>query len=463
MKQKPNTSPVALVLAAGCLATAISMGVRSTMGIYLDPISVDLGISTSSFGLAIAIQNLIWGLGQPLAGAIADRYGSARVLVVGGVFYIAGLSIAGVAESIAGLTIGLGFITGLGLAGLSFAVILASVGRLVAESRRSSALAMTTAFGSLGQFLLVPLTQTLIDNIGWRRSFLLGILLLALAASAVRPLRSPTETFEDQRPKTSTRATLKIAFGHQSYVLLLLGFFVCGFHVTFIGLHLPKYLEDVGQTTRIAALALATIGLFNIGGTMAIGWLGSRYRNANLLAILYGIRAIMFACMAAMPITPATALIGSAIIGLVWLSTVPLTSAIVLKQFGPTNAGILFGFVFLSHQVGAFVGSYGAGLYRDAYGSYGGYWWLAALLGLGAAVIHLFVDEGPHGSSDQRWPALVSRLWRERRAVGAAATTATAMTVLGIWTYFRIDGHSDLAHQQAAVICALHLPFGPLG
>jgi len=463
VKTKTQISPIAVVLAAGCFATAVSMGVRSTMGVYLDPISVDLGISTGSFGLAIAIQNLIWGLGQPVAGAIADRYGSARVLVAGGLIYIVGLCVAGSAQTAAGLTIGLGLITGLGLAGLSFAVILASVGRLVDESRRTSVLATTTAFGSLGQFVLVPLTQSVIDQIGWRKSLIVGIALLALATSAVRPLRSHSPPLGNQEAGVSTRQTLRTAFSHQSYVLLLAGFFVCGFHVTFIGLHLPKYLEDVGQSSRIAALALATIGLFNIGGTMAIGWLGSHYRNTALLVILYGIRAIIFACMVSIPMTPQVALVCSAIIGLVWLSTVPLTSAIVLKQFGPEHAGILFGFVFLSHQVGAFIGSYGAGLYRDAYGSYVGYWWLASLLGLGAAALHLFIDEGPYESAAERKTSAFVRLRKVWKTAGTATSTIAIMVALGIWSYSRIDTNADLANQQAAVICALHLPFGPLG
>ena len=439
------------------------------MGIYLDPIAVDLGISTGAFGFAIAIQNLVWGLGQPIAGAVADRYGSARVLVVGGVLYILGLATAGVANTSTGLTISLGLITGLGLAGSSFAVILASVGRLVDESRRTAVLATTTAFGSLGQFVLVPITQGAIDAFGWRQSLLLGIVLVALVTSGVRPLRSRSEASSPAPARGASRDILRIAFGHRSYVLLLIGFFVCGFHVTFVGLHLPKYLEDVGQTTRVAALALATIGLFNIGGTMAIGWLGSRFRNTHLLVILYGMRGIVFAGMVAVPMSPEFALLSSAVIGLVWLSTVPLTSAIVLKQFGPNHAGILFGFVFLSHQIGAFIGSYGAGLYRDAYGSYSGYWWLAALLGFGGAALHVFIDESPYqqpeSSTAPHEPKqnFLSKLWDRRKPLGAVTSTVGVMIALGIWSYLRIEANSEIASQQAAVICALHLPFGPLG
>ncbi len=463
MKGNRRISPVTAILAAGGFATAVSMGVRSTMGVYLDPVVVDLGISTGSFGFAIAIQNLIWGLGQPVAGAVADRYGSARVLVVGGLLYIVGLSTAGVANTSAGLAISLGVVTGLGLAGLSFAVILASVGRLVDESRRTAVLATTTAFGSLGQFILVPLTQNAIDTFGWRKSLIFGVALIALATSAVRPLRSQDVAPTTRPDKASGPRILRVAFRHQSYVLLLIAFFVCGFHVTFIGLHLPKYLEDLGQTSRIAALALATIGLFNIGGTMAIGWLGSRYSNTKLLAILYGARGIIFACMVFIPMTPQFAVFSSAIMGLVWLSTVPLTSAIVLKQFGPERAGLLFGFVFLSHQIGAFIGSYGAGVYRDAYGSYSGYWWLAAVLGLCAAVIHLFINEDPYDQVAQRNTGILSRLWGARKTVGATVSTIAVLISLGIWSYLRIEADGDLLQQQAAVICALHLPFGPLG
>tara|TARA_B110000196_G_scaffold44128_1_gene34461 strand:- start:3619 stop:4392 length:774 start_codon:yes stop_codon:yes gene_type:complete len=241
---------------------------------------------------------------------------------------------------------------------------------------------------------MVPLSQLLIDNFGWRQSLITGIVLVCVAGFAARPLRSSESAIgnDDNEPLT---IVLKNAFGHKSYLLLLAGFFVCGFHVTFIGVHLPKYLEDVGQTTQIAALALATIGLFNIGGTIAIGALSGTYGNTRLLSTLYLVRGIVFGLIAILPMSPVLALASAAVIGIVWLSTVPLTSAIVLKQFGPTNAGTLFGFVFLSHQIGAFIGTYGAGLVRDAVGSYQLFWWVSSALGFAAALIHLYIDESP--------------------------------------------------------------------
>ena len=433
------------------------------MGVYLDPISEGLSITTSSFGLAVALQNLIWGLGQPIAGAVADRFGTGRVLIVGGVLYVAGLVTTGQAAGTGTLTLGLGVLVGLGLAGLSFSVILAAIGRSVPDEKRSMALATATAFASVGQFVLVPLSQVLIDFVGWRQSLIFGVVLLVAAMGAARPLRTRERAASDLVSPQALGDALRTAFGHRSYVLLLLGFFVCGFHVTFVGVHLPKYLEDVGQTARVAALALATIGLFNIAGTIGVGWLGGRVNNAKLLSVLYTARAFVFAAFVVLPMSPQIALGSAAVMGLVWLSTVPLTSAIVLKQFGPTHAGSLFGFVFLSHQIGAFIGTYGAALVRDAYGSYEVFWWLSALLGLVAAVIHLFVDESPHGTAPPKSKKDPLSLLRRRPAVTGSVATTTLIVVLAAWTYFRIPDDPDMALEQAALVCTLHLPGGPLG
>jgi predicted MFS family arabinose efflux permease len=459
-----KTSPTGItILVAGCFATAVSMGVRATMGVYLDPISDGLSITTTSFGLAVALQNLIWGLGQPIAGAVADRFGTGRVMIVGGVLYIAGLTTTGQAAGTGTLTFGLGVLVGLGLAGLSFSVILAAIGRSVADEKRPMALATATAFGSVGQFVLVPLSQALIDVVGWRQSLILGVVLLIAAMAAARPLRTLDRATTNTVAPQPLSDALRTAFGHRSYVLLLLGFFVCGFHVTFVAVHLPKYLEDVGQTARVAALALATIGLFNIAGTIGIGWLGSRVNNAKLLSVLYTVRTVTFGAFVVLPMSPGVALGSAAVMGLVWLSTVPLTSAIVLKQFGPTHAGSLFGFVFLSHQIGAFVGTYGAALVRDAYGSYEAFWWLSALLGLVAAVIHLFIDESPHDTATPKSKNGPGSLLRRRPAVTGSLATTALILALAAWTYLRIPEHPNVALEQAALICALHLPGGPLG
>ena len=389
-----NFGVISVVLVAGCIVTGISLGVRATMGIYLDPITSELGVGSGSFGLAIAIQNIVWGFGQPIAGGLADRFGTARVLVAGAALYAFGLLVAREAQSVTALNLGLGLLMGLGLAGLSFSVILAAIGRSVSDSKRAIAMATVTACGSLGQFVMVPLSQLLINSFGWRQSLITGIVLVCVAACAARPLRSSNST-TGGGPNEPLRIVLKSAFGHKSYVLLLAGFFVCGFHVTFIGVHLPKYLEDVGQSTQIAALALGMIGLFNIGGTIAIGAISGTYGNTKLLSSLYLVRGLVFALIAISPMSPVLALVSAAVIGIVWLSTVPLTSAIVLKQFGPTNAGTLFGFVFLSHQIGAFIGTYGAGLVRDAVGSYELFWWISSFLGFTAAIIHMYIDESP--------------------------------------------------------------------
>ena len=439
------------------------MGVRATMGIYLDPISTALGMSTGAFGLAIAIQNLVWGLGQPIAGAVADKYGSGRVLISGGTLYAFGLLLAANSNSTTEITFSLGVLTGLGLAGFSFAVILAAVGRLVDESKRTMALAITTAFGSVGQFFLVPTVQAFIDSAGWRKSFALGVVLVFAAVAAVRPLRSASGNRGVEETTGTGRQTLRRAFRHRGYMLLLTAFFVCGFHVTFIAVHLPKYLEDLGQSTRVAALALASIGLFNIAGTIGIGWLGSRYSNTALLAALYAGRAVVFSAVVVIPMSAPVALIGGAALGLVWLATVPLTSAVVLKQFGPEHAGLLFGFVFLSHQIGAFIGTFGAGVYRDAYGSYRGFWWIAVFLSICAAIMHLYIDEEPGGApmSSQRLRNWVTS--PKVKTLGGAASVIVLLVALGAWRFSAILADPTVQVEQAAFFCALHIPGGPLG
>ena len=399
------------IVVAGSIITAVSLGVRATMGLFTDAIDVSLGVGVDTFGLTIALQNLVWGLSQPLAGAIADRFGAGRVLIVGAAVYAGGLLVMATADGATGLHTGGGLIVGLGMSAASFAVVLSSIGKLVEPNQRSMALGIATAFGSFGHFLLVPLTRVFIDLLGWRGSMVVLAAVTMTIAAVVRPLRTGTriagapdaETAGPDSAGTPTSAPDHESLGqvtgralrHRDYLLVNAAFFVCGFHVTFIGVHLPKSLTDAGYATSIATWSLALIGLFNIFGAFSAGVLGVRFNKSRLLSIIYITRAVAFVGLVVLPVTPAVALGFGALLGVVWLASVPLTSGIVLGQFGLRNAGILFGFVFLSHQLGAFAGAYGGGWVREATGSYDLWWWLAAILSIGAAAIHFAISERP--------------------------------------------------------------------
>ncbi len=371
---------MAAIVVAGSIITAVSLGVRATMGLFTDAIDVSLGVGVDTFGLTIALQNLVWGLSQPLAGAIADRFGAGRVLIVGAAVYAGGLLVMANADGATGLHTGGGLIVGLGMSAASFAVVLSSIGKLVDPSRRSMALGIATAFGSFGHFLLVPLTRVFIDLLGWRGSMVVLAAVTMTIAAVVRPLRTGTriagapeaETAGPDSTGSPTSAPDHESLGqvtaralrHRDYLLVNAAFFVCGFHVTFVGVHLPKSLTDAGYATSVATWSLALIGLFNIFGAFSAGVLGVRFNKSRLLSIIYTTRAVAFVGLVVLPVTPAVALGFGALLGVVWLASVPLTSGIVLGQFGLRNAGTLFGFVFLSHQVGAFAGAYGGGWRR---------------------------------------------------------------------------------------------------
>jgi len=393
-----RTPPYLVVLVAGSAITAIALGARSTMGIFLDPVSDGLGLGTGTFALMVAVQNLVWGLGQPVAGGLADRFGTRRVLVAGAVLYAGGLVVLAEASGPAGIHLGGGLLMGLGMSAASFSVVLAAIGRLVPESRRSFALGVATAFGSIGQFVLVPSARALVDATSWEAALLVLAGITAGIVVLCAPLRAPTTRVgadgaeEDAEP---LRDALRRASRSRGYLLLNAGFFVCGFHVTFIGVHLPKHLEDLGQTASVAAAALALIGLFNVGGSLAAGALGQRFSQARLLSVVYGARGLVILGFILLPASPALSVAFGCLMGVLWLSTIPLTSGVVMAQFGTRHAGSLFGIVFLSHQVGSFVGSWGAGLVRDAMGSYDAWWWAAVALGVFGALVNLFVDERP--------------------------------------------------------------------
>ena len=376
-----------VIVTAGCMIVLITFGVRAGFGVFLAPISIDLGWGREVFAFAIAIQNLVWGAAQPVAGGIADRYGSGRVLAVGGILYAAGVYLMSISTSPLEMQMSAGVLIGLGLAGASFAVVLAAIGRAVAPEKRSFALGLGTAAGSLGQFLLVPVGQGLLAEYGWTMALvLLSILSLAIIplAGALTGRSKATLGEADQ----ALGAALREAGGHSSYMYLTAGFFVCGFQVVFIAIHLPTYITDIGLPAELGGYALALVGLFNVIGSIAAGYLGGRFSKKYLLTGIYLARSIVIAAFVLAPPSATGVLLFSAAMGLLWLSTVPLTSGLVAQFFGVRYMATLFGIVFFSHQIGSFLGVWLGGYLFDATGSYDIVWWINVALGLGAAILH---------------------------------------------------------------------------
>ncbi|MFQ5972872.1 MAG: MFS transporter [Alphaproteobacteria bacterium] len=372
----------------------IAIGVRTSFGLFLHPVSHDLNLGRGIFAFAIALQNLIWGMAQPFAGALADRYGTGRVVATGGVIYALGFVVMSQATDLYSLTLGAGFIVGVALAATGFPVVLAAIGRAFPDDRRPWALGIATAAGSVGQFVWVPLGQLFLETGGWPTAFIL----LGVASFVIAPLaaalagRGPGSTLV---PVESLGQALGEARRHRGYLYLNAGFFVCGFHVAFVATHLPAYLTDAGFSGRLGAWALALVGLFNIVGSYTAGVLGGRHSKKYLLSMLYFSRAIVIALFVILPLSAWTAFAFAAALGLLWLSTVPLTSSLVAQIFGPRYLATLFGIVFLSHQIGAFLGIWWGGLVFDQTGSYTVVWWVSVALGLMSALVHWPIDERP--------------------------------------------------------------------
>jgi MFS family permease len=382
-----------VIIAAGCMIAIISFGPRSALGLFFAPMIEARGWSREVAALAIAIQNLLWGAGQPIAGMVADRYGTGRVLVAGAILYAIGLIGTAYVTSGLMLQLFLGVFLGLGLAAASFSIVLAAFGRAVTPEKRSIAFGIGTAAGSLGQFLFAPLGLGLIDAFGWDTALVvLGVGMLAIIplAFALRG-RATAHT----GPAQSIPQALREAFGHGSYVLLVVGFFVCGFHVAFITTHLPPFIADMGLSPGWGAWAIALIGLFNIVGSLGAGFLGQKLPKQKSLAFIYLGRSVVILLFIIFPVTPASVLIFAAAMGLLWLSTVPFTSGLVAVMFGPRYMATLFGFVFFSHQIGAFLGVWLGGRLYDQTGSYDMVWWISIGLGVFAAVVHWPISEAP--------------------------------------------------------------------
>ena len=381
-----------IIMVCGCLVIFIGFGIRSTMGVFLVPITEQYDWGRSIFAFAAALQNLFWGFSQPIFGAIADRFGSGRVILIGGICYVAGLALMIVSSTPLGFYIANGALIGFGLSGTTFAIVLAVIARAVPERQRSMALGIGSAAGSLGQFILVPLGNSLILQFGWVSTIaMLSCLMLLVIPLSFVLSGKPNIT----GPEQTLKAAVFQAARHPGYVLLTSGFFVCGFQVTFIGIHLPAYLTDIGLSSNVGAWALSIVGLFNLVGTLLAGYMGNIFKKKSILSFIYLGRAIVIAVFVMLPPSVPSALIFAGCMGILWLATIPLTSGIVSQVFGARYLGTLFGFVFLGHQIGSFLGVWMGGLLFDATQSYEVVWWICVALGVIAALLHWPINESP--------------------------------------------------------------------
>jgi predicted MFS family arabinose efflux permease len=378
-----------IVLLTGAAMVFLTMGTRQSIGLFLKPVTEDLGTNRESFALALAAHNLILGL--PLAAMVADRLGPRRVVASAGLIMGAGLVVAARAQNMLVFGSSLAVLFGVAVSGASFVVVIGAVGKAVPARRQSFGFGFVTAGASVGMFAVVPIAQLLINGLGWRGAMTtLGIVAFVVIGAAARLLPADDDrTLDHEAAHESLTTAIGRAFRHRSYVLLTTGFFVCGFHVAFIATHLPAYLTDEGMSDRTAAIALSLIGLFNIAGSLTAGWLGDRYRRRTLLSTLYLLRAVVMTAFLLTPLTSTSAIVFGSVMGLLWLSTVPLTSGLVAAIFGPRYLTTLFGIVFLSHQVGAFLGVWLGGRVYDSSGGYEPVWVVAVVLGVAAALIHL--------------------------------------------------------------------------
>ena len=391
------------VLICGAAIVTLSMGIRHGFGLWLQPITMERGWTRETFAFAMAIQNLTWGVAGLFVGMVADRFGAYRVLLAGSLVYALGLATMAVAATPLAFTASAGVLLGIAQAGTTYAVVYGVIGRNIDPARRSWAMGVTAAAGSFGQFLMLPVESALISGVhwagiaafagvGWQSAlFILAVLALLIVPLAVglkeRPLAASTA---DQQ---SIVQALREAFGYRSFQLLMAGYFVCGFQVVFIGVHLPSYLKDHGLTPQVATIALALIGLFNIFGTYAAGALGQHYPKRHLLSAIYILRSMAIVAFLAAPLSAASVYSFAAVMGGLWLSTVPLTNAVVAQMFGVRHFSMLSGFIFLSHQLGSFLGAWLGGKLYDATGNYDLVWGIAAALGVFAALINLPVRE----------------------------------------------------------------------
>jgi MFS family permease len=392
-----HRNPTILIIAAA-LVISLSMGIRSTFGLFQAPMNMELGFGRETFGFAMALQQLLWGLFQPICGMVADRYGSGRVLVVGAFVYSLGLFVMSGVETPLDLNIGGGWLIGFGLAATSFSVVLGALGRLVPVERQSTAFGIASAGGSLGQFIMAPLGQQVIQSQSWSGALIImAVIVSAIVLSAffLQSKANDNVTLTTNSVTQTMGKAIAEAAGNRNFRLLTVGFFVCGFQVAFLAMHLPAYLLDAGMTASTSAIALALIGFFNIVGTYGCGILGARFPKRYVLSILYFSRALVFLLFIIFPVNEMSVYLFSIMMGLLWLGTVPLTSALVAQIFGIQYIATLFGIVFLGHQLGSFFGVWVGGYLFDATGTYDGVWYGSVLLGIIAALMHLPISEQP--------------------------------------------------------------------
>lgn len=392
------SKPLIYMLIGSAFILALSLGVRHGFGLYLVPISHEFNWSHQVFSLAIAIQNLLWGAVQPFTGALADKYGSKKVVAVGGVLYTIGLLLMSVSSNAFLLDLSVGLIIGLALSATSFSVLLSAVGRAAHPSKRSMAMGIASAAGSFGQFIMLPTTLLLIKNFGWSSALVitavLVMLIIPLAWMLKAPMYTPPNAVKQAiKPNLTFKQILNIAFHHKPFLWLAFGFLVCGFQVVFLGIHLPGYLIDHGFDASTGTVFLALVGLFNIVGTYAAGWLGDKYSKPHLLMGLYGLRGVTIIAFLMLPLSIWTVYAFGIIMGMLWLSTVPLTNGIVANMFGVKYLTMLSGIVFFTHQVGSFFGGWLGGLNHDITGNYNIIWGCSIALSLFGVIVHFFVNE----------------------------------------------------------------------
>ncbi|MFG1210294.1 MFS transporter [Xanthobacter flavus] len=391
--------PAILILIAGSAVALLTFGPRSVFGLFLLPMSQEFGWGRDVFGFAVAIQNLLWGVGSPFAGALADRFGTVRVLCCGALIYAAGLALMAYATTPGLLHLSAGVLIGFGLSAASFNLVLAAFGKLLPNEWKSIGFGLATAAGSFGQFLFPPLTRGLMDTIGWHETLLVfgASLLIVLPFSLALSTRAatPSAASAAQAPQQSIGAALSEALRHPSYVLLVLGFFTCGFQLAFVTVHMPAFLVDKGMSLSVGAYTLALIGLFNILGSLTAGYLSNRMSRKVLLSVIYAGRGIAIAVFVMSPITATSCYVFGAAMGFLWLSTVPPTSGLVMLMFGTRYMAMLYGFAFFSHQVGGFLGVYLGGEIYEATKSYDWLWWLSVALSFASAAINLPIRERP--------------------------------------------------------------------
>ena len=394
------STPVKLVsfaIAFACILLALNFGLRSSMGFFMAPISSEFQYGREVFAFSLALQNLCWGLFQPIAGAFADRYGTVKAVVIGALVYALGLYVTANADGVLGLNLGAGLLMGMGIAATGFGVVLPAMARMVSPEKRAFALGLGSAAGSAGQLLVIPVAQGFIESYGWSNALLLmamSALIMVFLASTFKGSKN-TEAADATQDKQTMAEALKEASQHVHYWWLVIGFFVCGFQLAFITVHMPAFLSDQGFDESIAVASLALIGLFNIFGCLLSGSWSGKYSKKMLLTYIYALRAISIAAFMLLPMTAMNVYIFSIVTGLLWLATVPPTSGLVAQMFGLKYMGLLYGIVFLSHQLGSFSGVWLGGYLYDATGSYDVVWWMAAGIALLTALIHVLIDERP--------------------------------------------------------------------